>query len=133
MTLPPSKIISVLVLLQLFIMLPSAASADEASGTVLAVFENDLFYRTDRDYTNGVEITWTPPYRGREKMPGLIAVFVPSFFDQANVRASYSMGQMMFTPEHTALSNPLPSERPYAGYLYGAIALADETERQRDM
>jgi len=120
-------------LLQLLILFPSQASADETRGTLLVVFENDLFYRTDRDYTNGAEISWTPPYRGQDQLPDLAAVFVPFFFDPANVRASYSIGQMMFTPEHTALVDPPPGERPYAGYLYGALALSDEKETARDM
>ena len=115
----------------LAVMLPLAAKADEARGTAVVIFENDIFYRADRDYTNGVEFSWTPPARGRETLPALVSESLPSFFDPEAVRASYSLGQLMFTPEHTNLIVPPPTERPYAGYLYGAVALDDFNNQLR--
>jgi lipid A 3-O-deacylase len=101
------------------------ARAAEARSTLSVIFENDLFYHTDRDYTNGVEVTWTPPEPGAEFLPGALRASLSGILDLGDARASYSLGQMMFTPEHTALAVPPAGERPYAGFLYGALALSN--------
>lgn len=51
----------------------------------------------DRNYTQGIKLT----------------------AESADRNQSYSVGQAIYTPEHKHLSDPLPTERPYAGYLYG--------------
>ena len=38
---------------------PALAQAEAERGTFSALFENDYFFHTDRDYTNGVEFAWT--------------------------------------------------------------------------
>jgi hypothetical protein len=112
-------------------LLPLSVEAEEAHGTALVIFENDLFYNTDRDYTNGTEFTWTPSGIGQENLPAPVADLVPGFLDPEQIRASYSLGQLMFTPEQTELFTPPPTERPYAGFLYGALALTDEANQLR--
>lgn len=37
-------------------------------------------------------------------------------------------GQRIYTPEHKRVAEPLPDERPYAGYLYGKIGKLDQTD-----
>ena len=36
------------------------AAEGSGTGTFSFVLENDLFYNTDRNYTNGVQIVWVP-------------------------------------------------------------------------
>lgn len=99
------------------------AHAAEPAGTFTTVFENDLFYRTDRDYTNGIEFNWSPVGNAAERLPECLANLAPNLLPRDFTRVSYSLGQMMFTPENTAAYDPPLSQRPYAGYLYGALAL----------
>lgn len=106
----------------LFISAIPAHAADPA-GTFTTVFENDLFYRTDRDYTNGIEFNWSPIGAASEQLPEFLANMTPGLLSRDTTRVNYSLGQLMFTPEDTAADNPPLTQRPYAGYLYGALAL----------
>jgi len=38
--------------------------------------------------------------------------------DELKARASFSLGQNIFTPEDTAATQLIPEDRPYAGWLY---------------
>lgn len=108
----------------LSLAIPAAsAHAADPSGTLTTVFENDLFYRTDRDYTNGIEFNWSPAGRASELLPEFLANMPPGLFPRDTTRVNYSLGQLMFTPEDTAAYDPPLTQRPYAGYLYGALAL----------
>jgi lipid A 3-O-deacylase len=107
-----------------FLAIPAIpARAAEPSGTFTTVFENDLFYRTDRDYTNGIEFNWSPTGSASEQLPEFLANLAPNLLPNDSVRVNYSLGQMMFTPENTGVYDPPLTQRPYAGYLYGALAL----------
>ena len=108
----------------LSLAIPAAsAHAADPSGTLTTVFENDLFYRTDRDYTNGIEFNWSPAGSASELLPEFLANMTPGLFPRDTTRVNYSLGQLMFTPEDTAAYDPPLTQRPYAGYLYGALAL----------
>jgi hypothetical protein len=109
----------------------SAAAADRLS-TLSVIFENDLFYHADRDYTNGVEVSWSPAGKAAEILPPYIQTVFSDVLDLSTSRASFSLGQMMFTPEHTVPAIPLVGERPYAGFLYGALALTENKDVYQD-
>ena len=110
--------------LALTLLIPAMpARAAGASGTFTTVFENDLFYRTDRDYTNGIEFNWSPVGTAPEQLPEFLANMTPGLLPRDTTRVNYSLGQLMFTPEDTAVYDPPLTQRPYAGYLYGALAL----------
>jgi lipid A 3-O-deacylase len=104
-----------------------APAAEPENGTFSVVFENDLFYGQDRDYTNGVLLSWTSgPNRG----PGFlldVARLFPLFAPPGTVRISYGLGQNLYTPRDTSLFNPPLDDRPYAGWLYGSIGLIAES------
>jgi lipid A 3-O-deacylase len=108
------------------------ASAAESRSTFSIIFENDLFYHTDRDYTNGVEASWTPAKQESAFLPSLIKDSVLPLLGLADARPTYSVGQLMFTPEHTALTVPPLNERPYAGFLYGGLALTKTIDSEQD-
>lgn len=108
--------------------LPAPAQADVYN----VIFENDLFYRRDRDYTNGIEFNWSPSADRDAAHPDWLTGSLPAFFAKDDLGASYSLGQMMFTPEDTKASDPPSDMRPYAGYLYGAIALTGRTQGRED-
>jgi lipid A 3-O-deacylase len=54
------------------------------------------------------------------------------FHKSGDVRARYAFGQDIFTPHNLALANPPLTDRPYAGFLYGAFGLAEDTGTDLD-
>lgn len=101
-------------------------------GTFSFVFENDIFAGSDRNYTNGVRAEWLS---APDDIPDWLtdaARKFPLFPEDGTFRASYAVGQSMYTPEDITLSNPPEDDRPYAGWLYGAVGLIAENGRQLD-
>lgn len=110
--------------------LPALAAEETETGTLSLEFENDIFYDTDRNYTNGVRASWLS---GPDKTPAWalsVARRFPLFPEGGTVRTSYAVGQNMYTPDDIALRNPPLDDRPYAGWLYGSIGLITETGRR---
>ena len=106
---------------------------EEESGTFTFVLENDLFFGLDRDYTNGVQLAWMsePDYAPQWALKA--ARLLPFFPESGKVRSSYAIGQNMYTPNDITDKDPPLDERPYAGWLYGAIGIVVETgEKQLD-
>jgi lipid A 3-O-deacylase len=115
----------------LFLATPALAASAPA-GAFSIIFENDVFFNSDRDYTNGVELAYTT---APDKNIDSIVAFarsLPLFCNHGEVRTSYAVGQDIFTPEHTALVVPLPTERPYAGYLYASLGLLEANADRLD-
>lgn len=114
------------------LLLVAPARAAQPRDTYSVIFENDLFYHTDRDYTNGIEFAYSPAGGPRDTVPGFLLDLVPDKFSGPDARASYSLGQMMFTPEDTAAYDPPLTQRPYAGFLYGGLMLSTRTSTRED-
>ncbi|MFZ6645510.1 lipid A deacylase LpxR family protein [Undibacterium sp. TJN25] len=90
-------------------------------------FENDLFTGTDRDYTNGVKLSWVSSnlrsYTEAACLPewikGLNSLFTavhPGDFTSRNMVVT--LGQSMYTPQDRLRRDVIPNDRPYAGWLY---------------
>ena len=78
-------------------------------------FENDIFDKTDKGYTNGVKFS-TIFNVNTEVYPFFKA---PFFYDSTkNHFVTFSVGQDIFTPEDTQALPPDTKDRPYAGWLY---------------
>jgi lipid A 3-O-deacylase len=75
-------------------------------GTYSLKEENDYFtfLNNDSNYTQGVE------------------------FSHENDARHIGFGQRIYTPVHKKISDPLPDERPYAGYIYGAYTEKIQTD-----
>jgi lipid A 3-O-deacylase len=99
----------------------------QEKGTITLLFENDLFYHTDRDYTNGAQLAWTSPILGPEDWAVNLAEKLPFFSYTSEVRKVYALGQDIFTPSDISLRNPPLDEHPYAGYLYAAVGVLGKT------
>lgn len=112
--------------------LPALAADETETGTLSLVFENDLFYDTDGNYTNGVRPSWLSSPDRTPDWALDAARWFPLFPEGGTVRTSYAVGQNMYTPDDIALRNPLRDDRPYAGWLYGSIGLIAETGRRLD-
>ncbi|HWU25914.1 MAG TPA: lipid A deacylase LpxR family protein [Rhizomicrobium sp.] len=114
---------------------PAVRASDVSSsegGTLSILFENDIFYHTDRDYTNGLLFGWTSAPDASWDLATDAARLLPYFQQDGVVRTSYTLGQNIYTPSNLHLANPDPADRPYAGFLYVGLGVADETDSQLD-
>ncbi|MDZ3823774.1 MAG: lipid A deacylase LpxR family protein [Pseudoxanthomonas sp.] len=109
------------------------AVAPARAGTFSFIVENDLFADTDQHYTNGLRMVWAagpdsrpPPWAMR------LARAVPGFPDQGSPRWGWALGHSMFTPSDITLVEPPAGERPYAGWLYLTVAMAQVSGRRLD-
>jgi len=87
-------------------------------------FENDVFYKQDRHYTNGLKYSWltddpTSFYIRRSAQLPFIETFWPGYKRQV----VESVGQNIYTPKDIELTELIPNDRPYAGWLYYSVDL----------
>ncbi len=114
---------------------PAMAQFDEdkkEDGTLSLLFENDLFYATDRDYSNGVQVAWTTGPADNVDWAVNLARAMPFFGDEGEVRMSYALGQNIYTPSDITLRNPPLTDRPYAGFLYGSVGVIQRSKIDLD-
>ncbi len=122
-----------LVLVALWLVVPHTAAANDISaGTLSLVSENDLYNRTDRNYTNGIQLSWVSSAPAAPGWLTQLAHWVPGFPQEETNNHGYLFGQSMFTPYNITLTDPPQDDRPYAGWLYGTAALSVETGQQLD-
>jgi lipid A 3-O-deacylase len=85
--------------------------------TVALRWENDVIAGTDRNYSNGTSLTLSRDGRG-------VLGGIWGWFGAKNGRwiTSYELGQIIVTPADITRPIPDPTDRPYAGLLYGALS-----------
>jgi lipid A 3-O-deacylase len=101
---------------------PSCRPSDWFRGcTVSLVVENDLVSGTDRNYTSGVALRLTS---SEGDVPDLVSrAAAPFIAPGARLRATYAIGQNLYTPENIETATPDPDDRPYGAWLYGSVGL----------
>lgn len=90
--------------------------ADDGA-TVSFTWENDSFAGTDRNYTNGVRLSWLSGTGDTDGVANWVADRLGAD-DTAVVRRGLALGHSLFTPEDIAATEPLPDQHPYAGWVY---------------
>ena len=106
---------------------PQTNPSGTEKGAFSILFENDLFFNSDHDYTNGVELGYTTAPDDTPQWATDIAHAVPFFTKKGDVRTRYAIGQDIFTPRNLALVNPPTTDRPYAGYLYASMGVVADS------
>lgn len=96
----------------------------DPAGTLSFGIENDVLGGTDRYYTNGLQIAWRSPSADLPAPLAWLNRQLDFLQGPGELRWGLALGQSIFTPENTQLTNPDPTDRPYAGYLYGALSLS---------
>lgn len=110
-------------------------------GSVSIVSENDkwAFRGADQHYTNGIRAGWIS--REIDAAPGLdwarrLAMALPGLDPAGRKRVGVAIGQNIYTPSDTRRTARMPADRPYAGWLYGGLAVINEVgegaERRRN-
>jgi len=109
--------------------------------TVQIYFENDLFYDEDSDYTNAVQLRVISPDLRTLAENGFLPEGVSNLLGkvpfpgsrgavQYNISAGF--GQQIYTPRDTESRLLQKEDRPYAGYLYGLLALHAKRHNRLD-
>lgn len=119
----------------LLLLTPLAQAEESGRGYLTFYLDNDLFAGTDRNYTNGVRLSWISedqplfdflPAKGLleriasdPQSVGLLAGFHPDSVREERLTFNYglSLTQLMFTPEDLESTVQPPGERRYAGWL----------------
>jgi len=117
-------------LLALAVASPAAADEDGLPpGTFTLTVENDRFVNTDRHYTHGTRFGWVSDKTtgGPDVVRDTLDMLYP-LADVSGGRIGFTLGQSIFTPEDTATRDLVLDDRPYAGWLYGAVALYAEAD-----
>lgn len=110
---------------------PEEPKKAKAFSTVVIYFENDLFGGTDQYYTNAVQARFVSPdlktLSDDKMLPDVLDELIeklPFAGDpDAQYNVSVAFGQAIYTPSDTQARHYIPGDRPYAGFLYGAIGL----------
>ena len=107
---------------------------DRGDAHLTFYLDNDLFAGTDRNYTNGVRLSWISGARDPEAFGTLqrqlrrlsgdrqsLSVFqhLSGFDDPREIEYNYgfSITQLMYTPKDADAPVSPPDQRPYAGWL----------------
>ncbi len=106
-----------------------------SQGAFSLYFENDVFARTDRHYTNGTKLTWISPdvaaYPEHPWIPSWSLPFVTRlpFVNKPGFRRAIflSIGQSIYTPEDIERTDLIKEDRPYAGVAYFAIGFQSKS------
>jgi hypothetical protein len=93
--------------------------------------ENDLFFDSDRHYTQGVRMSYLTGDKRIVKDGESEDDFLERSgrgtlawgYDPKSYRIGYEIGQSMFTPRDTSIPTAQPDDRPYAGWLYFGLNL----------
>lgn len=126
--------LAILPLAAALLLTAPAARAECQGGTCgqfAAIFENDKGFGTDRYYTNGFLFAWSSAaFRPPGWLSPLTSPATRLVLPGDDLRWGLFFGQKMFTPEDTDARNPDPRDRPYAGWLYGALRLTSTSATQ---
>jgi hypothetical protein len=116
-----------------------AADANDKAERVTVLEENDsLYFNSDKHYTQGLRFSYLGPALDPQSewdtpfdfLAGIPTVFTPSRVGEHRQRRyAVFVGQSIFTPKDLRRSPPDPTDRPYAGWLYGGISLLQEADQ----
>lgn len=141
-----SKPIPLFLILLLFLMPPSVF-ADKLfkskpyppKRSFSFYMENDVFAGQDRQYTNGIKLTWSR--FGMERYPDSrpykwlypIVNFVGFGKTEGSLKAvTFSIGQNIYTPDDIEKKELIKDDRPYAGITYVEIGFHQRSGRHMD-
>ncbi len=109
------------------------------------LFENDLFGDSDAQYTNGLKLSWLSPDLKTLKSARGLPQWLHDWVRRLNAferrgagnndrqfNIGFGIGQMMYTPDDTQARALVVDDRPYAGWLYGALTLVSKTRDVAD-
>lgn len=120
-------------------LLGSAMAGAHAEDTdrITVLEENDsLYFNSDKHYTQGLRVSnlgpavqsdsaWNGPF---DFFNSILPIFAREAPAETARRYALFLGQSIFTPKNLQMKPPDPTDRPYAGWLYGGASLLQETD-----
>lgn len=106
--------------------LPAVTLGDDDDGAFTFLWENDAIAGTDQRYTNGLEFSYLSVENHLWDWFRTGSSVLPGVDKNDDLRVGLSLGQQIFTPDDTDATQPLPDQRPYAGWLYLGVAVVAE-------
>lgn len=110
----------------------------ETFDTFTFYLENDYVAGTDQGYTGGLQMTWSTPFilnRSDYHLPEWsdpVIRFLPFINDPDMENAvSFSIGQIVYTPEDIQKEELIEDDRPYAGINYFTLGIHSKTVHQK--
>lgn len=114
-------------------LVPVSSSAERSDrGSISFVFENDVFVGTDRNYTNGLLLSYLSGAQSRDALSSRMAKALSLGESPDLTRFGLSLGHSLYTPEDISVPTPLPDQHPYAAWLYLGASLVAERGRHVD-
>ncbi len=109
------------------------ANAEDDRGTLTVLYENDKLAGTDRQYTNGFQLSYLSSTAAvPEWLRGWRSSLVPALDDDGAIRYGVSLGQNIYTPDDTSRRTPISGDRPYAAWTYMSFSLLTDTGSRLD-
>lgn len=109
-----------------------------AFDTFTFYIENDYFAGTDYGYTGGIKMTWSTPFKFNRtdyhlpKWADPLVGRLPFINDPDKENAvSFSIAQIVYTPESIDSKKLIEDDRPYAGINYFAAGIHSKTAWQK--
>lgn len=100
----------------------SSALPNDEKATATFVWENDSFANTDRNYTNGVRVSWLSGTQATDGITEFVARRLVGADEGAVRRRGFAVGQSIFTPSDIEATEPVPDQHPYGGWLYAEVS-----------
>ncbi len=131
-------------LLVLVAATPSAHSGEtgisDGDRTFVVYWENDIFARADRYYTNGAKLVYISgeiekdgPANGSTSWFVNAIDAVPVHETEDSVKNfALSLGQKIYTPDDIEKEDLVEDDRPYAGYTFFGIGVIGRTGKRLD-
>ena len=95
--------------------------------------ENDKFGSGyDRDYTNGLRLTWFNVGADQPFYVDWIDRLVPTFEVNKTTSSYFSFGHNLYTPSDIDRATLDTRDRPYAAFVYGSAGVSTITDRHMD-
>ncbi|MCP5180504.1 MAG: lipid A deacylase LpxR family protein [Pseudomonadales bacterium] len=112
-----------------------SARADGPPGVLSLLVENDVIAGTDRHYTSGVMLAYVSDINRGPRKAERFGRRLPFLDDDDDIHISFALGHEIYTPAEITEPDLIVTDRPYAGYLYGAVGFttsdADDTSTWR--
>lgn len=111
---------------------PARVTRSAQDNVLTLTIENDLFSGEDKNYTSGVRATYLDVSSDFPELARNLADVMPGFEINDTSSLFYSLGQNIYTPRDISARDPDPTDRPYAGYLYGSMGMFTYTDDHTD-
>jgi len=111
-----------------------AAPPPDPQGTWTFQVENDAVSTfkgtSDQYYTSGLRLGYTS---GTTHVPEFLSGIGRAVWGDGVQRVSIDLSQSIFTPRNTQARQPVPGDRPYAGWLHADLGLIHDTDEARSV